>query len=146
MNEWDDGFRQIADKIKDVTPAARRIGDNVISRRIGFNYHTVQLRQKTGRLFAASTRRGAFGNIFTVIGNVLTWGVDYEMLPYAKWAIEGRGPVIAKRAKALRFVDWFGNLVFRKRVRAAPARLYFYLTPDDIERAKAEWANQMEGR
>lgn len=40
--------------------------------------------------------------------------------PYLRYVLEGRGPVVATRAKALRFVI-DGRVFFRKRVKAAKA-------------------------
>lgn len=39
---------------------------------------------------------------------------------YLKWVVKGRGPVVAKRAKALRFVIG-GKVLFRRRVGPAKA-------------------------
>lgn len=47
------------------------------------------------------------------------WG---NAVPYAEYVEEGRGPVVAKNAKALAFTVKGGGLIFRKRVKAAAAQ------------------------
>lgn len=47
------------------------------------------------------------------------WG---NAVPYAEYVEEGRGPVVAKNAKALAFTVGKGGLIFRKRVKAAKAQ------------------------
>ena len=50
--------------------------------------------------------------------------VDQAIAPYAKWVIDGRGPVKAKKGKALRFcID--GQVVYRRSVGSAEANDFF---------------------
>jgi hypothetical protein len=74
------------------------------------------IRHKTGRLARETDVRT---NVFARrIEGIVRW-----LAPYAKWVAYGRGPVVAKRAKALRFeID--GVIFFRKRVGPAPAQRF----------------------
>lgn len=72
------------------------------------------IHHKTGRLASETeVRTQVFARR---IAGTARW-----LAPYAKWVEFGRGPVVAKRAKALRFeID--GVIFFRKRVGPAKAQ------------------------
>lgn len=53
-------------------------------------------------------------------------------VPYARWVEEGRGPVVAKRARALRFTI-NGRVLFRKRVGPAKGKFYMKRSRDWLE-------------
>lgn len=130
-----EGLSEMRQAVTNVAPVLERIGQEVVLPAYGRNYASSGLRKRTGLLVTALTKRGARGSIFEVRGNELTTGVDVQAIPYAKWAIGGRGPVVAKRAKALRFYDRSGKVIFRKRVGPAPARPVVFLLPSDLVRA-----------
>jgi hypothetical protein len=44
-----------------------------------------------------------------------------SIAPHNRWVIEGRGPVVARKGKALRLTLCNGTVLFRKRVKATPA-------------------------
>lgn len=72
------------------------------------------IRHKTGALAGSAEVRT---NVFArKIEAVISWTARH-----AQWVAFGRGPVVAKRARALRFeID--GVIFFRKRVGPAPAQ------------------------
>lgn len=53
-----------------------------------------------------------------ITGTVKSLG---SIAPHNRYVAEGRGPVVAKKGKALRIVFCNGEVIFRKRVRAAAA-------------------------
>jgi hypothetical protein len=70
------------------------------------------------------------GVLLNMIGPPETTGGDGEVIttvtshaPYSIWVHDGRGPVEAKNAKALRFVVG-GQVLYRKRVGSAKANPY----------------------
>jgi hypothetical protein len=64
--------------------------------------------------FILQTGRGVTGQVKS-LGSVA---------PYNEFVHEGRGPVVAKRAKALRLTLCNGTVLYRKRVKAAPANRF----------------------
>jgi len=63
------------------------------------------------------------GSVAASVGVTQT-KAGYELqarAPHARWVEDGRGPVVAKRAKMLRF-EVGGRVLFRKRVGPARAR------------------------
>lgn len=110
--------------------------DEIVLPALERNYDASGLKTRTGVLKRGIRQRGALGNYVHMEGDTITVGVSYEQIPYARWALEGRGPVQAIRAKALRFYDENGKPVFRKRVGPAPPHQVYFLNPADIERAE----------
>ena len=104
--------------------------------------------KRTGDLKQAITKRGAAGNTISKQGNHLIVGVDYAQMTYAKWVLEGRGPVRAKKGKALHWIDPdTGKEVFAKRVGPAPAHPVYFLTPEELQDVeKALLAKILSGR
>ncbi len=93
-----------------------------------------------GVLRRGITQRGALGNFFDKTAMGFVTGVSYGIIPHAKWVLEGRGPVRAKRGKALHWVDENGREIFVKSVGPAPAHPVYFLTPaelGEVERALA---------
>jgi len=88
-----------------------------------------------GLLKPAVTKRGAFGNVIYKSAHSLTVGVSYQAIPYARWVIEGRGPVRPVRAKMLHWIDPdTGKDVFRKCVGPAPPHPLYYVTPAELHK------------
>ncbi len=86
-----------------------------------------------GLLKRSITKRGAYGNVIEKSPGRLTVGVSYEQVPYARWVIEGRGPVYPKRAKVLRWIDQAtGKVIFAKRSGPAPPHPIYFLTPSEL--------------
>lgn len=120
--------------LSDLEAVLTRVYDEVIAPAFLRNYATSGIKTRGGVLKTALYKRGAKGNLFLVRGHSLVAGVNYEEARYFQYVIEGRGPVEARKAKALRFeVD--GKVIFRKRVGPAPAHDIIYLTAQDEERA-----------
>lgn len=72
------------------------------------------IRSKTGQLASSAEVR-------TMVFARRVEGIVRWTARHARWVAYGRGPVVAKRAKALRFeID--GVILFRKRVGPAPAQ------------------------
>lgn len=122
--------------LRDVGTVLNRIADEVVMPALARNYVKSGIRTRTGRLKTALMSRNAAGNVCRVSGATLEFGVDYGALPYARYVIEGRGPVRARRAKALRFYDAYGKVVFRKSVGPAPSHDLVYLTEADLTHAQ----------
>ena len=126
-----------ADDIKhalaDLTPLLREAAEQVIQPIFGRNYDRSGLRSGNGVLKQALTKTGSRGNFLRVTGNSITAGVDYSGLPYARFVIEGRGEVLPKSKKAIRF-DINGKQVIVKHAKASPAHPLVYLGPEDFER------------
>lgn len=62
--------------------------------------------------------------------------------PYLRWVLEGRGRVVAIRAKALRFVI-DGQVIFRKAVGPAEANPFNEPAEREIENAAGQYADQL---
>jgi hypothetical protein len=93
------------------------------------NYERSGLKQKSGLLFKGITTRGAPGNYVRKMGRSVTVGIDPNSVRYFRWAVGGRGPVVAKPGKMLRFeID--GKVFYRKKVGPAPARPVYYLNAE----------------
>lgn len=131
-----DTFAEQKQTLINVGPVLNEIADQVIMPAMARNYASSGIRTHNGRLRQALTVRNARGNVCDIQGNRITFGVDYGAVPYARYVIEGRGPVRVKRAKALRFYDPYGRVIFRKRVGPAPPHDVVYLRPDDLQRAR----------
>lgn len=121
-NSLVNSLTNVKQNLQDVQSTLEEIGKEVILPAYGRNFDAAGVKKKVrGHLRNALTKRGEPGNIFTISGNTLTTGVDYQPHKYFKYFIEGRGPVKVKRAKFLRFVNEDGKVIFTKRVRSAPA-------------------------
>lgn len=130
-------FADAREQIRNLEPALRRIAEEVVFPAHGRNYQTSGLRKQTHLLYTAMTRPGFdIGQIYRVSGNTLEIGIDPSVIKYAKYVVEGRPAVVAKRGKALRFYGENGKVIFRKRVKAAPPHRLFYLTAADLEKAQ----------
>ncbi len=127
----DEVIRESRARLDDLQPVLNRIADEVVMPALARNYVKSGVKTHTGLLKTALMSRNARGNICEIRGNQITFGVDYGALPYARYVIEGRGPVRARRAKALRFFDAYGQPIFRKSVGPAPPHDLVYLTPED---------------
>lgn len=120
----------------------RRIIDEVVLPAFERNWASSGLKSHSGILKAALTKPGAKGNLIVVRGAHGEAGIDDGVLPWATYALQGRGPVKPVKAKALSWVDDGGTRIFRKSVGPAPPREVVYLTSDDLQRA-AEIAAEM---
>ena len=74
-------------------------------------------RGQTGKL-QASLQREITQSGKSITGTVKSLG---SIAPHNRWVHDGRGPVVAKRAKALRITLPGGAVIFRKRVGPAKA-------------------------
>lgn len=94
LQAMEGGVQDLYGDVKDVTPKCR-----------------------TGKL-QASLQREISQSGRDITGTVKSLGsiAHYNVLVH-----DGRGPVVARRAKALRITFCDGTTIFRKRVRAAPA-------------------------
>ena len=123
---------------QNVDKALDAIADKTILGRSGVlakNYERSGLKQQSGLLFRGITTRSGTGNYVRKQGNAVTVGIDPNAIRYFKWAVGGRGPVVARPGKMLRFVI-DGKVFFRKRVGPAPARpVYLPLTAEDDAQA-----------
>lgn len=108
------------------------------------NYQRSGLKIKSGLLFRAITNRAWRGNYVKKDGNAVTVGLDFRTVSYAKWAIEGRGAVVAKPGKFLRFVI-DGKVFYRKRVGPAPPRPVYFMTPEADAKADMVAARVLTG-
>lgn len=141
--EWTEAAERMKARLRD--PALiNAVVDKAILPALAANYTRSGLKRPTGRLYDGITRRGADGNYVRVSGSSLTVGVDYAVIPYARYALEGRGPVVAKRAKALRFVI-DGKVMFRKRVGPAPPHPVYYLDGSQEQQVQAVIDEFVEG-
>lgn len=122
-------------RLGNLTALLNRIADQVVLPALARNYDASGLKAHSGILKRGISQRGARGNYIRASGLSVTVGVNYGAIPYAKWALEGRGPVRAKRAKALHFFIG-GKEFFRKSVGAAPAHNVYYLAGADLDRIR----------
>lgn len=125
-------------RLRNPEPALEAVADKVVMPALGRNYVKSGLRSCTGRLFDGITLRGATGNYVRVTGAAVTVGVDYARLPYARWALEGRGVVRPRRAKVLRWVDCFtGKVIFAMKSKATPPHAVYTAGLDVVAMAEA---------
>lgn len=122
----------IAENLRDLSPILREVAKDIVFPAFARHYAASGLKQRTGAAKQAATQIGAKGNVLEIRPNGLTAGVSYQQMPYLRWIFEGRGPIRAKKAKALRF-DVNGKPVFVKSVGAAPARPVVFLTEEEME-------------
>lgn len=120
-------------QLSDLSGILREVAEQVILPVFGKHYDASGLKTHGGLLKQALTQAGATGNILEIAGNKLTVGVSYEAVPYAKYALEGRGAIRAKPGKSLRFYDDAGKPVFAKSVRASGPRPVVFLTQDEFD-------------
>jgi hypothetical protein len=120
--------------LNDLSPLLKEIAEEVIQPAFARNYDRSGLKVRSGTLKTAVSKTGARGNLLEIRPHSLSAGVDYNTLPYARYAIEGRGPVVPRNKKALFFYDQNGKPVLVKRVKAVPPHDIFYLTEADFER------------
>ena len=113
-----------------------RLTDDVVLPILAKHYDASGIKQgglRTGAFKSAITQRGAPGNVFSKTAGRLTVGVSYDQLPYARWVLEGRGPVRPVRAKVLHWIDPdSGKDVFAKSVGPAPAHPVYFLTGEEL--------------
>ena len=140
----EEGYTEkMLERIQNIEPLMDRLVDSDVLAILEENYaasgikwHTQQ-RVSTGTLKAGVTKRGAKGNYIIPSKQGARVGVSYDAIPYARFVIEGRGPLRAKRAKALHF--WLdGKEFFRKSVGPAPPHPIYYLTEVDLDRLGAK--------
>lgn len=90
---------------------------------------TDRIKHKSGKLGRSWTRQ------VRVSANTLL-GIVTNTAKHARWVEYGRGPVVARRAKVLRFeID--GQVLFRKSVGPAPAQYFLRNGLSDAEPAIA---------
>lgn len=128
------GYAQdIADQFHDLSDLLAEVGERILLPAFARNYTRSGLKSRSSALFKSVSARGAKGNIFEVCATGITVGMDDGAIPYAKWAFDGRGPVRAKNAKALRFDPGNGKPIFRKSVGPSQPHAVIYLTDEDYE-------------
>lgn len=134
---WTHQVEEICARIGNIENLLDKIADEDVLPALARNYDSSGLKQGTGKLKQAISKRGAVGNQIYKHGATLTVGIDYAQVPGSRWAIEGRGPVHVRNAKALHFKDESGRDVFVKHVGPAPAHDVYYLTSDDLRKIEA---------
>lgn len=147
VGDWIKPLRDMRDRLRnagDASGAMNKVADQVVLPAMRRNYHAAGIGIRTGKLIAGVSERGAIGNYVRITGRRLTVGVSTQAIPYAKWVLEGRGSVVARKAKALRF-EINGKVVFRKRVGPARARPVHYLTDGDREKAQQVFTDAILG-
>jgi hypothetical protein len=116
------------ERLQDLSPLLKEVAEEILQPALGRHYEASGLKERSGVMKTAVTQTGARGHLLEVRPNGLTIGIDYNALPYAKYAIEGRGPVVPKTRKALHWKDESGHDVFATRVRASGPHDIYYLT------------------
>lgn len=131
--------QEMAEELKDLSPFLKEVAEEIILPAFGRHYDQSGIKSHSqvygpgGNLLkTAVTKAQSFGNVLEIRPRGLTAGVSYEALPYAKWVFEGRGAVLAKKAKALRFYDDSGKPIFVKRVGPAPPHPVIFLTEGEF--------------
>lgn len=137
---------QILQRLERIDGLLDRLVEEDVLPLLARNYDRSGLKSPSGQLRKAVSQRGAKGNSIVKFPGGIRIGVDLNELPYARWVIEGRGPVTAKRAKALHFKDENGKDVFVKSVGAAPPHDIFYLEEGDVERLEGELMQMVGGK
>lgn len=120
--------------LSDLSPILAEVAEEIILPAFGRNYDRSGLKKRTGVLRTAVTTAGAKGNFLEIRATGLTVGVDAQALGGEIYALRGRGPVVARKGKSLRFFDDNGKAIFAKRVKAAPPHNVIYLTESDYEK------------
>jgi len=151
---WTDQIDAMMRDIERVDDLLNQLADDAVFPILARNYDASGIKQggvfggrHVGLLKPAITKRGAFGNIVKVAGSTLTVGVSYQAVPYARWVIEGRGPVRAKNKKMLHWIDPdTGKDVFRKSVGPAPPHPVYFLSPGDLKEIEAHLAQLIEAK
>jgi len=133
-------------RAKDNRGIMNTLVDNAVLPALASNYRRSGIKTHTGMLYRGITQRGAIGNYVTINQNRATAGVlQTGQLFYAKWVLEGRGPVVARRKKALHFfID--GKEFFRKRVGPAPPHPIYFLPNFYQSMAQSALVKFIEGR
>ena len=140
-NAWTEQVDEILKSIEHVDAILDELGEDVVLPILARHYDASGIKQggiyggrHVGILKPAITKRGSFGNIFEKLPGMLTVGVSYEAIPYARWVIEGRGPVRPKRKKVLHWIDPdTGKDVFRKSVGPAPPHPIYWLSAQELK-------------
>lgn len=114
--------------LQDLSGLLKEVAEEVLQPALGRHYEASGLKTRSGVMKTAVTKTGARGNLLDVRPTGLTLGIDYGALPYARFAIEGRGPVVPRNKKALHWVDAQGKDVFATRVKASGPHDIYYLT------------------
>lgn len=118
----------LLDRLQDLSGLLKEVAEEILQPALGRHYDASGLKTRSGVMKTAVTKTGARGNILEVRPTGLTLGIDYGALPYARFAIEGRGPVTPKNKKALHWVDAQGRDVFARRVKASGPHDIYFLT------------------
>jgi hypothetical protein len=137
-------MERIVERLQNLEPLLNELADDVLQI-LARNWQSSGIQTHSGVMKSAVTKRGAKGNILSVSSSGVRVGIDYATLPYARFVIEGRGPVQAKRAKALHF-DINGKSVFAKSVKAAPPHRLYYLTQPDLLQLETDLSNMIAGK
>jgi hypothetical protein len=139
-------LKEILNNIQRMDVLLDQLADEVILPILAQHYDSSGIKQSSpqasmfggsqGLLKQAVTKRGAFGNTIEKSPGHLTVGVSYQDIPYARWVLEGRGPVKPVNKKVLHWVDANGKDVFAKSVGPAPAHAVYFLTPEELGRVE----------
>lgn len=126
---------------------------SIIIRRAVFDLgdrYTAELVRQTPRGRGEGSRRRLSRNYFTQqFGDATSASYTIKNdAPYLKWVLNGRGPVVAKRGRFLRFVI-DGRVFFRRRVGPAAANPFdqqvFRAMQGDIAATTRAIADQIAG-
>lgn len=133
---WTKDLSEMRARLGDTTPLLQAMVDRVLLPALARNYLASGIKTHNGMLYRGITQRNARGNQIVATPTSLRVGLSYEQLPYARYVIEGRGAVVARKARALHFFIG-GQEFFRRRVRAAPPHEVYYLTDADLRACQA---------
>jgi len=129
---------QVLDNVQHIDEILDQLADEIILPILAEHYDESGIKQgggRSGALKQAISKRGAAGNVIQKTPGHLIVGVDYAQIDYARWVIEGRGPVLPKEKKVLHWIDPdTGKDVFAKSAGPAPAHPIFFLTPSELDR------------
>lgn len=137
-NAWTEQADEILKNIERVDGLLDQLADETVLPILAGHYDASGIHTRGGGLKDAITKRGAPGNVIQKSPGRLTVGVSYEQVPYARWVIEGRGPVRPKRARVLHWIDPdTGKDVFSKYSNPVPPHPIYVLSAADLKEVEA---------
>lgn len=154
QNPWTEPLDKLLSDIGRVDELLNQVADDAVFHILARHYDASGIKQ--GGVFGgrhynllklAITKRGAYGNITKIEGIRLTVGVSYEQIYYARWALEGRGPVRAKPGKFLRWINPdTGKIMFAKSVGSAPAHPIYFLDAGELREIGSKLTQLIDAR
>lgn len=139
--EWTQPAEQIRVNLKTPSELLEEIGETVILPMLESRYDRSGLTKRTGLMKTAVSKRGAPGNVFVVDGSRLTVGIDYGVVPWARYQLEGSmaHPIRPKKPNGLLVFFWkkLGKMVFLRKVNhpGTRARLVYQMDPEAYAKA-----------